>query len=768
MGLEDTVPLHEAVRSRYLNYALSVITSRALPDIRDGLKPVQRRILYSMFASLRLYPTARFRKCATIVGDVMGKYHPHGDSAIYDAMARMAQSFSLRAPLVDGHGNFGSVDGDKPAAMRYTEARLQPLAMELLEEIRYQTVPFRPNFDGTLSEPVVLPSTVPNLLVNGATGIAVGMATNIPPHNLGEVVSAALYLVKSRIKTGNAYWPKVRIATLIGRFVKGPDFPTGGRILNTREELIRIYSKGEGPLTIRGDFDLSEKGHIVITSIPYGINKGLLIEKIAGYIGGGHVPQLTDIRDESTEEIRIVLDLKSGTNPNPALGYLYKRTPLETRFHVNLTALVPTENDQVSKPQKFNLCDALQHFLDFRLEVVTRRLDHELEQLMKRIHILEGFQIIFDALDEAIRIIRSSRNRADAGIKLQDRFKLSDIQTDAILDTRLYKLAQMEILAIQDELKAKRERVDEILRLLDDVRLRWRIVENELKEVKKKYADPRRTTIGEPDKEVYTYSEEDFIVNERVILVVTRDGWIKRQRSYASVDTIRVRDGDRVGWVMPGRTRSTVTVWSNFGRAYTARVNDIPMSSGYGIPIQKMFDLRDREKVVGVTSNDSKILGTSKNKENPLGYLVSFSRGGRCVRLDLQVFAEPSTKVGRIYMRLPKKDEVVKAWWAAGAEYACVATHRGRGLAFVVNEIPLRKNAVMGVLSIKLDTGDYVLGAVVSSHKTKGLTVKTVRGRREVVRATKSYLIRRAGKGRAIINKGTLAEVEDSVVEHPS
>jgi len=405
---EDAVPLHEAVRSRYLNYALSVITSRALPDIRDGLKPVQRRILYAMFASLRLYPDARFRKSATIVGDVMGKYHPHGDSAIYDAMARMAQTFTLRAPLVDGHGNFGSVDGDRPAAMRYTEARLRPLAMEMLEELRYATVAFRPNFDGTLSEPVVLPSKVPNLLTNGATGIAVGMATNIPPHNLGGVLGAAMYMVKSRINSSNEGWPAVRTKTLVQRFIKGPDFPTGGRILNSIDELVQIYTKGEGAVVIRGECSQKEKGRIIIQSIPYGINKGLLVEKIAGYIASGKIPQLTDIRDESTDDVRIVLELKRASNTEAVLAYLFKHTDLETRFHVNMTALMPTENEQICAPDKFDLSTALQHFLDFRLEVVTRRLRHELEQLEKRIHILEGFEIIFDALDEAIKIIRSS------------------------------------------------------------------------------------------------------------------------------------------------------------------------------------------------------------------------------------------------------------------------------------------------------------------------------------------------------------------------
>ena len=775
MAPVSSIPLHETARSRYLNYALSVITSRALPDIRDGLKPVQRRILYTMFASLRLFPDARYRKSATIVGDAMGKYHPHGDSAIYDAMARMAQDFSLRDPLVDGHGNFGSVDGDRPAAMRYTEAKLRPLAMEMLQELRQATVPFRPNFDGTLSEPVVLPSKVPNLLVNGATGIAVGMATNIPPHNLGEVISAAMYMVDGKLKAGGGEWPSVRIRTLVKRFIKGPDFPTGGRILNTEDELVAIYTKGEGPISLRGEYRMEGKSRVTINSIPYAINKGDLVEKIAENIASEKVPQITDVRDESTSDVRIVLELKRGASADAALGYLFRRTQLGTRFHVNLTALVPTENEQISAPRKFDLWTALRLFLDFRLDVVTRRLRHELEQLEKRIHILEGFEVVFDALDEAIKIIRSSRNRADAGQRLRHRFTLTEIQSDAILDTRLYKLSQMEIVAIREELKAKRKRVAEIVALLADEHARWRIVRAELKGIKDKYATPRRTTIGGPDEDTYSYSEADFIVDESTIIVVTRDGWVKRQRSYTNIGSIRIREGDQIGWIVTSRTRKTVTFWTNFGRAYTARVNTIPMSSGYGIPMQKLFDFTDRERVVGVASNYIKALPTvtfgkeqqpvEESGAGPIGYVLAFSRAGFCIRLGLDAFAEPSTKSGRYYMRVPDGDEVLGAWPVGGKEYACLASHNGRGLAFAVSDVPLRKSAGRGVQSIKLDDGDFVFGVTVSKKKSEGLVVKTKRGRMVTIRATKSYHGRRAAKGRAIINSGSLAQVVETPLE---
>ena len=730
-----------------------------------------------MFASLRLYPDARYRKSATIVGDAMGKYHPHGDVAIYDAMARMAQHFSLRDPLIDGHGNFGSVDGDRAAAMRYTEARLRPLAMEMLTELRLATVPFRPNFDGTLSEPVVLPSKVPNLLVNGATGIAVGMATSIPPHNLGEVVSAAIYLVDGMLRAESGQWPNVRTRTLVQRFIQGPDFPTGGRILNTQKELVAIYEKGKGAIHLRGEFEKKRTGHIIITSIPYAINKSDLVEKIAELITREKVPQVTDIRDESTDDVRIVLELQRGANAEAALGFLFKHTVLRTRFHVNLRALLPTANEQVCAPSKFNLREALQQFLEFRLDVVTRRLGHELEQLEKRIHILEGFEKIFDALDEAIKIIRASRDRQDAGQRLRHRFTLTEIQSGAILDTRLYKLSQVEIEAIEAELKEKRARVAEIQALLRDERARWRLVRGELQEIKARYATPRRTIIGGPDGESYAYSDEEFIVDERTIIVVTRDGWVKRQRSYTNVSSIRIREGDQLGWILPGRTRSTVTFWTNFGRAYTTRVNKVPMSSGYGIPLQKLFDFSDKERVAGVISNDASALpkvtipgalrasGRTAAGSAPMGYVVAFSRNGFCIRLGLEAFAEISTKVGRYYMRLQEGDTVLGAWPVGGSEFACLASHKGRGLAFGVTDIPLRKGASKGVISMKLDKDDYVLGVAVTTKKRQGLIVQTQRGRQEVVRATNSFRARRGHVGRAIIKRGRLAQVVEESLE---
>ncbi len=468
MPVVETIPLHETARERYLTYALSVITSRALPDVRDGLKPVQRRILYAMYTGLRLTPEARHRKSATITGETMGKYHPHGDTAIYDAMVRMAQPWALRAPLVDGQGNFGSLDGDTAAAMRYTEARLTPFGAALLGEIKQDTVPFRPTYDGQLFEPVVLPATAPVLLVNGATGIAVGMATNIPPHNLGETVDACLALLKN---------PNATIEAL-ARHLPAPDFPTGGRILNTPAELLRIYLTGEGPVDLRGEWveepaTRAEPARVILTSVPYALDKSDLIEKIADHIRAGRVPQIVDVRDESTDDVRVVLELKKGASSAAAMAYLLKHTPLQSRFHVNLTCLVPTDNPEISAPQKVDLKTALQHFLDFRLEVVTRRLAHELRALEARIHILRGFAAVFGALDEAIKLIRASRDRPDANQRLRHRFSVDEEQADAVLDIKLYRLARMEIDAILKELAEKEARAAEIRTLLADEPARW-------------------------------------------------------------------------------------------------------------------------------------------------------------------------------------------------------------------------------------------------------------------------------------------------------
>src|SRR5512132_378078 len=485
-GGSEAVALHEAAQTRYLNYALSVITSRALPDVRDGLKPVQRRILYTMWQQ-NLTADAKHRKCAKVVGDVMGSYHPHGDAALYETLVRMAQPFSLRYPLIDGSGNFGSLDGDSAAAMRYTECRLARIADEMLSEIEQRTVHFRPNYDGTKTEPVVLPARIPNLLINGATGIAVGMATNIPPHNLGEICTALIKLLAN---------PDLSSVQLC-RYVKGPDFPTGGQILNSAEEIKQIYKTGAGTIRLRATWEESSSTRggrtLYITSIPYAVNKAALVERIADVVLSRKLPPLLDVKDVSTDDVRIALEIKRDADPKMVMAYLFKNTPLQTNFIVNLTCLIPTENAEVGRPERLDLKAILWHFLHFRLEVVTNRLEHELESLKKRIHILEGFEKVFDALDEIIKIIRKSDGKADSADKIMKRFALDAEQTDAILELKLYRLARLEILVIQNELAEKRKRARQISTLLKDEEGRWKLVREELEAIQKKYGDARRS-----------------------------------------------------------------------------------------------------------------------------------------------------------------------------------------------------------------------------------------------------------------------------------
>ena len=450
--------------------------------MRDGLKPVQRRILYTMWQQ-GLTADAKHRKCAKVVGDVMGSFHPHGDAAIYETLVRMAQPFSLRYPLVDGSGNFGSLDGDPAAAMRYTECRLTRISDELLTEIEQDTVHYRPSYDGTKTEPVVLPARLPNLLINGATGIAVGMATNIPPHNLGEVCTALIKLLEND-ELGNAQ---------LSRYIKGPDFPTGGQILNSPDEIKAIYKTGSGSIRLRGTWDIGEETRstktIHIDSIPYTVDKSQLVTQIGEVIEKRKLPQLLDVKDVSTEDVRIAIEMKKDADEKMVMAYLYKHTAMQITFPVNLTCLIPTENPEVGRPERLDLKSILWHFLHFRLEVVTARLEHELDALKKRIHLLEGFEKIFDVLDEVLRIVRKSDGKADAAEKIMKRFGLDAEQTDAILELKIYRLARLEILVIQQELEEKRKRARQIGGLLKNEESRWKLVREELEAIQKTYGD---------------------------------------------------------------------------------------------------------------------------------------------------------------------------------------------------------------------------------------------------------------------------------------
>ncbi len=765
-GGPSAVPLHEAAQARYLNYALSVITARALPDVRDGLKPVQRRILYTMWQQ-NLTADAKHRKCAKVVGDVMGSYHPHGDAALYETLVRMAQPFSLRYPLVDGSGNFGSLDGDSAAAMRYTECRLARISDELLSEIDRDTVPFRPNYDGTKSEPVVLPARIPNLLVNGTTGIAVGMATNIPPHNLGEVCTALAKLLDNE-DIGNAQ---------LCRYIKGPDFPTGGQILNSQDEIKSIYKTGSGTIRLRGTWDIGPETRstktIFVDSIPYTVNKAQLVERIGEIVLQRKLPQLVDVKDLSTEDVRIAIEMKKDADEKMVMAYLFKHTPLQINFAVNLTCLIPTENPEVGRPERLDLKQILWHFLHFRLEVVTRRLEHELAALKKRIHILEGFETVFDALDEIIKLIRKSDGKADAADKIMARFKLDADQTDAILELKIYRLARLEILVIRQELEEKRKRARQINALLKDEESRWNLVRAELEEISKAYGDKRRTAI-ESDEGETEYHPDDFIVEEDNVVIVSRDGWVKRQKEVKDLSTTRLREGDSVLAAFAGSTRATCVFFSNFGVAYTSRFIDVPASTGYGEPIQKQFKLRDGEKVVAAMSLDPRAIGQiaqvrspqTKKKPNPGPdddaapvHAIAVSSDGYALRFNLDGFVEPSTRAGRRYARPADGAEIVGVATLSGGEVLIAATADARGIICRADEVNFLSGPGKGVLLIKLGEEDRVLGFIASTGDRDLLTVETSRGAEQTISTGKYEVTGRGGKGRELLQRGQFTRI---------
>ena len=762
-GGEDRVALHEAAQTRYLNYALSVITSRALPDVRDGLKPVQRRILFTMWQN-RITADSKHRKCAKVVGDVMGSYHPHGDSSIYDALVRMAQPFSLRVPLIDGSGNFGSLDGDTAAAMRYTECRLTHAAGEILQDIAHNTVHYRPNYDGTKSEPVVLPSGLPNLLLNGATGIAVGMATNIPPHNLDELCGALLKVLDD---------PEIKDYQLVANdAIKGPDFPTGGQILNTRDELREIYKTGGGTVRLRGTWakgPASRGGKTLhITSIPYTVNKAQLVEQIAQIVVGRKMPLLQDIRDVSTDDVRIELELKKDADEQKVMAYLFKNTALQTNFNVNVTCLVPTENPDVGRPEKLGLKEALWYFLQFRLEVVTKRLEHELAALQKRAHILEGFALIFDALDEIIRIIRKSDGKADAATKIMARFKQLDAeQTDAILELKLYRLAKLEINLVVEELKEKQKRIREIKKLLGekDAAGRWGIVRGEIERIRKEYGknDKRRTLIEAPADEP-EFSAEDFIVAEDAHVLVTADGWIKRQKEIKDPSTTRLREGDLVLACEAGSTRATMVFFSSFGVAYTCRIIDVPATTGYGEPIQKLFKLKDGERIVAAYSLDPRAIGDiaedpKKPDLCPATHAVAATSDGYSLRFGLEPFVEPSTRAGRKYARPAKGAQVIGVEKIHGDETLLTVSEQCRTIVCGVDEVNYLSGPGKGVMLIKLGKEDRLLGFKASSGDRDLLKVETNRGAEKTISTAKYKKTGRGGKGTEIQKNGRIAKI---------
>ncbi|HEX5058938.1 MAG TPA: DNA topoisomerase IV subunit A [Kofleriaceae bacterium] len=759
-GMHDA-SLEAEARRRYLNYALSVITSRALPDVRDGLKPVQRRILYAMLNDNHLRPDAKHRKSAKVVGDVIGRYHPHGDTAVYDAMVRMAQDWALRVPLVDGSGNFGSLDGDEAAAYRYTECRLAPPAMELLRELDFNTVDMRANYDGTSEEPVVLPARFPNLLVNGSTGIAVGMATNIPPHNLKEIVEALIALSKDR---------KIEHVTLM-KYINGPDFPTGGQLMNSKVELRQIYKEGAGTIRIRGEYKTEEKKRggqdIVITSIPYAMSKADLVQKIADVIVSRKMPFLLDVRDESTTDVRIVLELKKDADPNLVMGYLYKHTPLQNTFHVNLTCLVPPEllddgsvpSGAPPQPKKLGIKEMLEHFLDFRIITTTRRFEYQLAQLKKRIHILDGFVTIFDALDETIKIIRASDGKEDAAQKLIKRFKLDEIQVDAILELKLYKLAKLEINVIREELEEKSKEAKRIQKILNDEEKLEDVVRTELEEIAKEYGTPRRTKTAAAGAEEMEFDENAFIVEEDANVVVSKDGWIKRVRELKDPAQTRTREGDAVAHVLPGSTREKVIFFTNRGSAYVIKINDIAPTTGYGDPAQKYFKFGDGEQIVAAMTLDPRAMVPPT--------LLAVSKHGFGLRFATAQHTEVTTKAGRRYARPKEGDEILNVIPCNDSDVVVAATHRGHILWCKADEIAKLEGAGRGVTVIKVTPGDHVVGFI-AGGKGDVLQLESEKGGRDYSeKADPKQVTSRGGKGRQVIKKGTLVAVPKPVTIQP-
>jgi len=740
------VSISDETRRRYLNYAMSVIMARALPDVRDGLKPVQRRILYVMHQELRLTADAKFRKCAKICGDTTGNYHPHDQRAVYDALVRMAQSFTLRDPLVDGQGNFGSIFGLPAAAERYTEARLTALADQLMQELRFETVDLRPNYDATRQEPVVLPARFPNLLVNGAAGIAVGMATNVPAHNLGEVINGCLTLIDE---------PEASVAQVM-KSIKGPDFPLGGRIVTDRKELRTAYEEGRGTIKLRGEwkFDKEKRqqaeDRLVIYSIPFGVETGPLMTELGAIRDSRKLPQLQDVVDESSDEngLRIVVHIRAAEDAEPVMAYLYKHTALEQNFNYNATCLVPDEHGAIV-PKRCSLTELLRYFLDFRFATVRRRFEFQLAQLERRIHILEGFAIIFDGLEQALKIIRKSDGKQDAAEKLQKAFPLDEVQANAVLELQLYRISQLEIGRIREELEEKRAEAERIRAILKSDKKLWGVVRQELQELGTQFGTPRRTTIG-TSEEITEFDAQAYIVKENTNVVVTADGWIRRIGRTSGVDKLRVREGDTVLSLVPASTLDHIVFFCSDGTAYTLPVSDIPASTGHGEPLAKHVKLRDGANVIGAITTDARFTAADVVKKNapPSPYLFVATARGQVLRLSFTTFRQASTKAGRRFCRLGKGDQVVHVEFVDEKDTLFLISKQARLIHFSTKDVPILSGPGKGVRGLKLvDAGDEVLGARKLSRPSDALRVINDHDREIAFGQQKYSVTSRGGKG---------------------
>ncbi|MFZ2205298.1 MAG: DNA gyrase subunit A [Minisyncoccia bacterium] len=701
------------MKESYLAYAMSVITTRALPDVRDGLKPVHRRILFAM-NEMGLSSTSRFRKSAAVVGDVLGKYHPHGDTAVYETMVGMAQEFTYRYPLILGQGNFGSIDGDNAAAMRYTEAKMAKMSNELLRDLEKETVDFRPNYDQTRKEPVVLPSAVPALLLNGTLGIAVGMATNIPSHNLAEVLDATMHLIDNEEATTED----------LMQFVKGPDFPTGG-IAYGYKDMLHAYSTGRGGVVCRGEAEIIEqKGgmfQIIITSIPFRVNKSNLIMAIAELVQEKKLEGIKGLRDESTRDIRVVIDLKSGAHPEKVLNYIYKNTQLESNFNFNIVALVN------GVPQTLSLKSILSEFILHRKEVVKRRLQYDLRKAEEREHILLGLKKALDKIDRVITIIRASKDASIAKLNLIKEFKFSDLQATAILEMKLQKLAGLERKAIENELAEKQKFIKEVKELLANAKKMLKVISDELKEIREKYADDRRTKIVKGGiKEI---SDEDLIPEKETMLVFTAGGYVKRtdpseyrsqKRGGVGVVDLETKEEDFVTMLIGGSTHNDLLFLTNLGKAYQIKMYDIPEGrrATKGKSIMNFLSLSGDEKVTSILPMPKEL------KKSPIS-LMLVTKNGTVKKMAGESFKDVR-RSGIIAIRLDKGDELSTALSVDKGDEVMIATESGQSIRFKESDIREMGRTAGGVRGINLGKDDVVIGVDVIKKENKDGTFLTM------------------------------------------
>lgn len=732
--------IHNEMKNSYIDYAMSVIVGRALPDVRDGMKPVHRRILYGM-SQLGVTPDKPYKKSARIVGEVMGKYHPHGDSSIYNAMVRMAQDFSMRYPLVDGHGNFGSIDGDGAAAQRYTEARMSPFSLQMLRDIDKDTVDFIPNFDGEEKEPVVLPSRYPNLLVNGSNGIAVGMATSIPPHNLGEVIDATVKIIDN---------PEVSIDELM-KIVKGPDFPTGAQILG-KSGIRDAYRTGQGKIKVRAICEIEEtnrgKSQIIVSEIPYAVNKARLIEKIAELIKLKKIDGISDIRDESSREgMRIVIELKRDANPQITLNQLYKHTQLQDNFSCIMIALVD------GQPKLLNLYQILDEYIKFQKEVVTRRTQFDLAKAEARAHILEGLRIALDNIDEIIKIIRSAYN--DAKEKLMERFGLSEIQAQAILDMRLARLQGLEREKIEKEYEELMDRIAYYKAVLSDEGMLMGVIKAELLEIKDKWNDKRRTRLAPDASE---FEDEDLIEEEQVAVTLTHLGYIKRvpadtykaqRRGGKGIMGITTRDNDFVKDLIMTSTHDQLMFFTNTGKAHRMKAFQIPEASrtAKGTPAVNFLSLMQRERITSIIP--------VKNFEEEK-YLVAVTKFGTIKKTAISEY-NTNRSSGIIAIKLKDGDQLIDIKQTTGKDNIIIVTRKGKCICFSEDDVRPMGRIAGGVRAIKLEKDDEVVSmSLVQPGQELLVVTENGYGKRTPVKEYKIQV--RGGKGLLTYDKSKFSK----------